>query len=591
MFRFIRKLILVSFVSFSCFSVSASQLLSSSVLIAPLGSQMPYVRGTEALKPVNSTTFNIYKGDFGEELTNIGYLDRLKKTGWQAIQPRDGRQGMDHFALKFNDDGVLEDVLVAETKFTKKDGLDALGHPNDGTQMSRAWIEPRVEKSIVSKYADFAEADRNGRVRVVDTLPSDGNVDLFPIDNGSYYFVDNNTGEICFYSSKDVYSSAESRAVRCERTSSSLMEHIKRGKFRRVVVHYEVNFTAVGSSIIRTVSRLGDGVDGPGSVVELSRHSEIIPKPEYERVLNTDDYKQSIAKKYGFHDVSFLESFDENMKLKLITGIDSETANKVFALSANRIALSNKLNVNPAIDYRKLDLSDGEWTKLLATDSLYGKEMTDGLVMKIREASRRATILGGVTAGASAGALAGISTILSQGLQVGFDSINWKSVAYSSTMGVSVGILNTAGEAASRALLRVGNERAAKTVSSFILKGAGVSLPFFLDTLVDVGFGIYNLYNGTYISGWQAAADIAVNAGVNLGIVGLAALAGTTFGGPIGTAVGIVGGGIWAFGSYYVINPITSTIERHTIFDILESDERVDQIQEWTENALATQFN
>ena len=109
--------------------------------------------------------------------------------------------------------------------------------------------------------------------------------------------------------------------------------------------------------------------------------------------------------------------------------------------------------------------------------------------------------------------------------------------------------------------------------------------------MVDVGFGIYNLYNGTYISGWQAAADIAVNAGVNLGIVGLAALAGTTFGGPIGTAVGIVGGGIWAFGSYYVINPITSTIERHTIFDILESDERVDQIQEWTENALATQFN
>ena len=585
MHKMIKKILITAFVYFSSVSLFASSMLLSNMLVAPFGASLPYIAGTTALKTVNTNTLNNAKGNIGEEMTNIGYLDRLKNTGWQIIPPRDGRpQGLDHFALKFREDGVLEDVLVVETKFTKKDGFAALGHPLDGVQMSREWVEPRVANDIVSKYNAFITDDRKGLVRIVSELPKDETVELFPIDNNSYYFRDKN-GTPCFYSTNDKYTYSDGRISRCENTCSSLMRQIRDGKFRRVIVHYEIK----EKNIIRTEIILGDGDAGTTSVKKIRRESSIIPLSEYDKLFDSDDYKQFIKATYGLADLSFFDDpgFDNSMKLKLVSGIDSETANKVFSSHANRAALSRKFNLNPAIDYRNLKLSDKDWQKVLRTDDLYN--LPDNLVVKLRSASRKATVLGGVTSGVSAGALAGITNILSQGIQSGFDNIDWKTAAYSTGMGISIGVLNTAGEAASRALLRVGSSRATKGISSFILRGAGVAVPFFLDTLVDVGFGIYNLYNGTYISGWQAAADIAVNAGVNFGIVGLAAIAGTTIGGPAGTIVGIVGGGLWAFGSYYVINPITSSIERHTIFDILESNEREQQIKIWTANALGIQ--
>lgn len=581
----INRVAITVFLCISGISLHASPLFTSAMFSVPFGIAPSYISGTAALNPVRPSTFNVFKGDVGERMTDIGYLDRLKNGGWQILSPRDARQGMDHFAMKFNN-GTLEDVLVAETKFTRKDGIDALGHTLDGRQMSRVWVEHRVEDSIISKYENFISEDLNGKVRISAELPADGTVDLFPIDNDSFYFKDPVTGEVCFYSSNPGYSSADERINRANRTSSNLIDHVRNGKLRRVVVHYEVG----DNSIIRTEIRLADGADGRASVTESSRKSQIIPVSDFDEVFSSDDYKQAIKAKYGLQDISFFDNpdFDSNMKLKLITGMDSATADKVFSSTANRAALSKKFNLNPALDYTRLGLTDGDWRRILSSNNLY--DLTDGLVVKMRRASMKATMIGGAVSGASAGALAGITNLISQGVQSGFDNIDWRSVAYSSGMGVSIGLLNTAGEAASRALLRAGNSSAAKGVSSFIRRGVGVSLPFFLDTLVDVGFGLYNLYNGTYISGWQAVTDIAINTGVNLGIVGLAALAGSAIGGPAGMIVGIVGGGIWAFGSYYVISPVTNSIERHTIFDILESSEREQQIAIWTEEALSMQF-
>lgn len=573
------------FICISGISLYASPLLSTAMFTMPFGVTPSYIVGTEALDISPSTLGNV-KGNVGEMMTDVGYLDRLKKTGWQILPPRDGKvQGIDHFALKFNS-GVLEDVLVVETKFTSKDGFNALKNTLDGRQMSRAWVEARVKKSITSKYDNFIVQDRDGKVRIVTELPAEGSVDLFPIDDNAYYFVDPITGEICFYSSDSRYSSsATERISRANNTRSNLEEHIRSGKFRRIIVHYEVG----DNCIIRTEISLADGSDGKTSVVERGRKHQIIPLSEFDKVFNSDDYKQTIKAKYGLPDISFFDEadFDNSMKLKLITDIDSATANTVFSSAANRAALSKKFNLNPAIDYTRLDLSDRDWKNILLKKNLY--DLDDGLVMKIRKASVKASMIGGVVSGSSAGALAGITNLLSQGIHSGFDNIDWKSVVYSSGMGISIGAFNTAGEAASRALIRVGNSNAAKSLSSFILHGAGVTLPFLLDSFVDVGFGIYNLYNGTYISVWQAAADIAVNTSINLGIIGLAALASSTIGGPVGTIVGIVGGSIWAFGSYYVINPITNSIERHIIFDSLESDKRERQIEIWTENALEMQ--
>jgi hypothetical protein len=96
-------------------------------------------------------------GDISEQVM----IRHFESSGWQAIPGQIGRTGIDGLFIKRNRDGVVREVLVAESKAN----TGTLQSTNHGEQMSRDWVlrkvkqlrEQRSQDSIYLRVGELIE--------------------------------------------------------------------------------------------------------------------------------------------------------------------------------------------------------------------------------------------------------------------------------------------------------------------------------------------------------------------------------------------------------------------------------------------------
>lgn len=142
----------------------------------------------EALKSTNPTK----RGNIGEQLTA---LDKVVKRGWKMISPKNlpkdmndkGHQGIDGI---FEKDGKF---IIVDSKYRTSELQDT----DDGKQMSRTWIKPRIKP--------YCGADKKLAERIKSELKK-GNVKFMVakidenLDKIEYKLLDKNanyTGKLC----------------------------------------------------------------------------------------------------------------------------------------------------------------------------------------------------------------------------------------------------------------------------------------------------------------------------------------------------------------------------------------------------------
>lgn len=142
----------------------------------------------EALKSTNPTK----RGNIGEQLTA---LDKVVKRGWKMISPEnlpkdmndEGRQGIDAI---FEKDGKF---IIVDSKYR----TSGLQDTDDGKQMSRTWIKPRIEPycGADKKLAERIKSElKKGNIKCMVAKISEG------LNNIEYKLLDKNanyTGELC----------------------------------------------------------------------------------------------------------------------------------------------------------------------------------------------------------------------------------------------------------------------------------------------------------------------------------------------------------------------------------------------------------
>lgn len=587
-YKFFAIFLLIGIVS----PLSAMPLSLQVAIDTPFGMPSNVVIGSSALKPLNTHSIDrAGKGRLGEDISNKNYIERLEND-WEVNSPRKNDQGLDHLALKFNDDDSLADVLVAESKFTKKSGINSLKQRVHGRQLSRAWVEYNIHKDYIAELNAYLEADLSNSVKLVSKAPEGEINSKISIGKDSYYYKDSN-GKMYFYSENETYTFFDNRNARAQQTKNKLLEYIQKSDFRRVLLHTTYD-SATGIVTFEEIHIVDGIIDKYNDVsVKGNPKTQQMTVDEFADMMKTKPYRDIIKEQYGFTDTSFLDekNFTPRMIADLVTGenFDKQMATQIFKKRSNRVSLSKKLNVNPSINYSKLSFTDSEWSSLIKAESINDPEISNRVREDIYKASTKATITTGLSASFAGATLGGVTAILSDGIRYGFDKVDWNRAIYSAGVGASVGILNTIVDASARAITRQATEAIASSgakITSTAFKMIGKTMPLFLvDTIVDVGYGLFSLYNGTYSSGWQAAADIGINLTVD---IGLAVLGGAVIGGPVGAAVAIAGGAIWSFGSYYIISPITNSIEINSIFRDLHSNNRDLIILDWTRDALNT---
>jgi hypothetical protein len=68
-------------------------------------------------------------------------IRHFESTGWTRIEGQIGRSGIDGLFVKRNADGVVREVLAVESKYN----TSALQPTNHGQQMSRVWVEKKLQ--------------------------------------------------------------------------------------------------------------------------------------------------------------------------------------------------------------------------------------------------------------------------------------------------------------------------------------------------------------------------------------------------------------------------------------------------------------
>lgn len=181
----------------------------------------------DSLNLFDSNKFGRLRGDLGELLTDLQY-DFFENSSWTRVSPHGkGTQGLDHLYLKFDDKGNIKGLLIGETKFTNTPAPENLGMTKDGIQMSDSWINS--SERLVNRantYADFAEADKLGRV-IFSELTDDA-INIMPIDGkGSVYFESN--GKLCFYSPDEAMKDVALRSQKAQ-IASAYLDAASKGK-------------------------------------------------------------------------------------------------------------------------------------------------------------------------------------------------------------------------------------------------------------------------------------------------------------------------------------------------------------------------
>lgn len=547
------------------------------------------LNGTAALKypvsemsPVSSSSFNALKGVVGEYSTQMDYLDRLTRTGWTSVTPRTGSQGLDHFFMKFNSRGYVEDVLIVETKMGTRSVKQSLGMTSDGKQMSQTWVQRRIERSILAKYDEIIQLDGLNEIEVVHQVPKKNLISSkFTIDKEAFYFTKKGDGTIYFYDRAQKYTYLDVRIGQTKSTKNAIQDFSDYNLYKRRVVKY-VPDSAQGLIQETYVVVTKNGIDD----YELL-DSNKFPSQALDKIVDSSSYQAAVISTYALPDSSFYSDLTTTEKIRLMNSdIDKTIARKMYKPKANIEVLNRKLGLNPNTTITSLDFSDSEWRKISTVEF---SDLDDGTRIKLRNASRQMTARQ-VTIGGLEGAALGFSiSILGQMIRnKSLSDINWQEV------GVSAGIVGFS-MAASKLADISGSLIKGKLISSsnkfvrVMSKNVPITLGFGVDLLVDSGFALNNYYNGTYSLN-QTLADIGFNAAMNVPIYFLSTLVsnftagviGGSWGGPIGMLAGLAVGGMVSFGSTFVFNPIKNEIEIREIFADLSKPNRDDTVQSWT---------
>lgn len=547
------------------------------------------LNGTAALKypvsemsPVSSSSFNALKGVVGEYSTQMDYLDRLTRTGWTSVTPRTGSQGLDHFFMKFNSRGYVEDVLIVETKMGTRSVKQSLGMTSDGKQMSQTWVQRRIERSILAKYDEIIQLDGLNEIEVVHQVPKENLISSkFTIDKEAFYFTKKGDGTIYFYDRAQKYIYIDVRIGQTKSTKNAIQDFSDYNLYKRRVVKY-VPDSAQGLIQETYVVVTKNGIDD----YELL-DSNKFPSQALDKIVDSSSYQAAVISTYALPDSSFYSDLTTTEKIRLMNSdIDKTIARKMYKPKANIEVLNRKLGLNPNTTITSLDFSDSEWRKISTVEF---SDLDDGTRIKLRNASRQMTARQ-VTIGGLEGAALGFSiSILGQMIRnKSLSDINWQEA------GVSAGIVGFS-MAASKLADISGSLIKGKLISSsnkfvrVMSKNVPITLGFGVDLLVDSGFALNNYYNGTYSLN-QTLADIGFNAAMNVPIYFLSTLVsnftagviGGSWGGPIGMLAGLAAGGMVSFGSTFVFNPIKNEIEIREIFADLSKPNRDDTVQSWT---------
>ena len=562
------SVILFMFVSMAVGAMSLS--LSASMVSLP------------AMNPVTINTFSAVRGNFGEAMTDYDYLGRLANTGWKTITPRTAPQGLDHIALKFSADGILEDVLVVETKYTHKSVADALGDTVDGKQMSSSWVRERVRKDVVSLYEDYIASDNY--VSVMDTIPEDAVKKVY-IDNDSCYFTDSD-GRKCFYSSsEEMRADSSRRTSRAQTTSDNLLRYAESSDIRRRIVKFEQDDNG---ALHRFLFEVTDGkTDSSRTVHCLQMEETIVSDESLSAVLNGTDYKEAVADLYNLNDTSVLDKLTDNQLLRLNRGLDAETAEIIFSSKNNSRQLALKLGLNEDTNFIQLGLTDAQIRKVTAASSIDDIDDADA-VSRLRQRSNAATARQmGIHAGAAFG-LGSVVNIFQQAGAYGWNNINLLEAGRVGLETAGVSVAKDAAEGVVNGLIRTSVKDVRK-----LAKVIRVT-PFVIDVLFDVGEVTCRYFNGNYAYTSQAFAEGAINIAVDIGggILAYAAMGAisSSVAGPAGTVIGFVAGltisAAISFGSRYVVQPVSSALELQGFWGELDKN-LSGSVTLWTREYLA----
>ncbi len=579
-----RTLVLI-LVLLSSFTLGAASLsLSASMVSLP------------AMNPVTSNTFSAVRGSLGEAMTNYDYLGRLAKTGWKTITPRSGAQGIDHVALKFNSEGTLIDLLVVETKYTRKSVADALGDTRDGKQMSSSWVQPRMNKDVILSYDDYIASDNIVSIRT--SLPDDA-TNINWIDYNSCYFTDSD-GMKCFYSpTEEMISDSTKRTSRAKATVDSIAQHVEKSEYRKRLLKFEQDDDG---NLIRSVYEITDGENGNKRTVRCFIMDESFVSDEsLSAVLNSLDYKSSVAKLYNLKDDSVLNKLTDSQLLKLNRGLDNETAQIVICSSPeNSKQLAIKLGLNEDMDFRDLGCTDAQMKKITAAANLNDIDDADA-VKKLKQRSNAATRkqMGmGIHAGMALVTGSVINT-LQQGHVNGWDNLNWLEVGRVGLFTAGLSVAKDTAEGLTKGLIKTGVKNV-KVASKFINM-----TPFAIDAFFDVGFVVYRFIYGDYAYTSQAIAEGVLNiafdaagalipVAIPFAITKTATffgITGASLGGPVGTAVGIILGlGVsvaLSFGSQHIVQPISHMLEVKGLWKDLDTNFK-GNVSSWTKEYLSS---
>lgn len=103
--------------------------------------QMAFIRCV----PTNKQQLDKDVGSISEDVMHASY----KNSGWSRLPSEINGRGIDGLYVKTNKDGVVVDVLIAETKYRSS----PLGYTKDGKQMSHEWVLSRASQ-LKEKYPD-----------------------------------------------------------------------------------------------------------------------------------------------------------------------------------------------------------------------------------------------------------------------------------------------------------------------------------------------------------------------------------------------------------------------------------------------------
>lgn len=103
---------------------------------------------------------NVVRGDIGESVAERAFFGGpevapSKKGSWVSIAPRYGRQGIDHVFIRVDENGLPNNMILAESKY----GSSNLGYTKDGRQMGSNWRMKRLT-AIGDRYYRFANSSK-----------------------------------------------------------------------------------------------------------------------------------------------------------------------------------------------------------------------------------------------------------------------------------------------------------------------------------------------------------------------------------------------------------------------------------------------